>query len=100
MPDRYSRVNITDHCSSPGLHRTRQGLALTTPGLAALHRGSCTMFLGSPAAACQPGMAPWIADYNHHRPHSALGGGIPPTTRLNNVLGFNTQGALRGARCR
>jgi len=34
-------------------------------------------------------MLPWIADYNHTRPHSALGG-LPPAARLNNVLGFNT----------
>ena len=34
-------------------------------------------------------MQPWIADYNHTRPHSALGG-QPPAARLNNVLGFDT----------
>jgi transposase InsO family protein len=34
-------------------------------------------------------MQPWITDYNHTRPHSALGG-KPPASRLNNVLGFNT----------
>jgi len=34
-------------------------------------------------------MTPWIANYNHARPHSALGG-QPPVTKLNNVLGFNT----------
>ena len=34
-------------------------------------------------------MLPWIADYNHSRPHSALGG-RPPLEKLNNVLGFNT----------
>ena len=34
-------------------------------------------------------MQPWIAGYNHTRPHSALGG-KPPASRLNNVLGFNT----------
>jgi transposase InsO family protein len=33
-------------------------------------------------------MLPWITDYNHHRPHSALGG-LSPATRLNNVLGFD-----------
>jgi transposase InsO family protein len=33
-------------------------------------------------------MQPWIADYNHTRPHSALGG-LPPASKLNNVLGFN-----------
>jgi transposase InsO family protein len=34
-------------------------------------------------------MAPWIADYNHSRPHSALGG-KPPLKMLNNVLGFDS----------
>jgi transposase InsO family protein len=34
-------------------------------------------------------MHPWIAGYNHTRPHSALGG-KPPASRLNNVLGFDT----------
>jgi transposase InsO family protein len=34
-------------------------------------------------------MQPWITDYNHSRPHSALGG-LPPATKLNNVLGFDT----------
>ena len=34
-------------------------------------------------------MQSWIADYNHTRPHSALGG-KPPLEKLNNVLGFNT----------
>jgi len=34
-------------------------------------------------------MQPWINSYNHHRPHSALGG-QPPITRLNNVLGFDS----------
>ena len=33
-------------------------------------------------------MQPWITDYNHRRPHSALGGN-PPAARLNNVLGFD-----------
>lgn len=34
-------------------------------------------------------MLPWIASYNHSRPHSALGGQTP-ATKLNNVLGFDT----------
>jgi len=34
-------------------------------------------------------MQPWITDYNHRRPHSALGGN-PPAARLNNVLGFDS----------
>jgi transposase InsO family protein len=33
-------------------------------------------------------MLPWITNYNHSRPHSALGG-HPPASRLNNVLGFD-----------
>ncbi len=34
-------------------------------------------------------MQPWITNYNHSRPHSALGG-RPPASKLNNVLGFDT----------
>ena len=34
-------------------------------------------------------MQPWITDYNHSRPHSALGG-QPPASKLNNVLGFDS----------
>ena len=34
-------------------------------------------------------MHPWITDYNHARPHSALGG-QPPASKLNNVHGFDT----------
>jgi transposase InsO family protein len=34
-------------------------------------------------------MHPWITDYNHARPHSALGG-QPPASKLNNLLGFDT----------
>ena len=34
-------------------------------------------------------MIPWIAAYNHSRPHSALAG-QPPASRLNNVLGFDS----------
>jgi transposase InsO family protein len=34
-------------------------------------------------------MQPWIANYNHSRPHSALSG-HPPVSRLNNALGFDT----------
>ena len=34
-------------------------------------------------------MQPWIASYNHSRPHSALRGN-PPISRLNNALGFDT----------
>jgi len=34
-------------------------------------------------------MHPWIVNYNHRRPHAALGG-LPPASRLNNLLGFNS----------
>jgi len=34
-------------------------------------------------------MRPFITDYNHSRPHSALAG-KPPVSRLNNVLGFDS----------
>ncbi|WP_285575177.1 integrase core domain-containing protein, partial [Geothrix limicola] len=31
-------------------------------------------------------LSAWLHFYNHHRPHSALGG-QPPVTRLNNLVG-------------
>jgi transposase InsO family protein len=34
-------------------------------------------------------MQPWIASYNHTRPHSALGG-QPPISKLTNVSSFNS----------
>ena len=34
-------------------------------------------------------LSAWLHFYNHHRPHSALGG-QPPITRLNNLLGSDT----------
>jgi transposase InsO family protein len=33
-------------------------------------------------------LAGWLHQYNHHRPHSALGG-LPPITRLDNVAGHH-----------
>ncbi len=41
------------------------------------------------SAERQYAMLPWIIDYNHLRPHSALAG-KPPVSRLNNVLGFDS----------
>jgi transposase InsO family protein len=34
-------------------------------------------------------LSAWLHFYNHHRPHSALGG-QPPVTRLNNLVGNDT----------
>jgi transposase InsO family protein len=34
-------------------------------------------------------LSAWLHHYNHHRPHSALGG-QPPVTRLNNLVGTDT----------
>jgi transposase InsO family protein len=31
----------------------------------------------------------WLHQYNHHRPHSALGG-LPPISRLNNLAGHHS----------
>ncbi|PWN01069.1 IS481 family transposase, partial [Nocardioides silvaticus] len=34
-------------------------------------------------------LAGWLHQYNHHRPHSALGG-LPPITRLDNLAGHHS----------
>jgi transposase InsO family protein len=34
-------------------------------------------------------LAPWLHQYNHHRPHSAIGK-VPPITRLNNLAGHHS----------
>ena len=34
-------------------------------------------------------LAGWLHQYNHHRPHSAVGG-LPPITRLNNLAGHHS----------
>ena len=34
-------------------------------------------------------LAPWIHQYNHHRPHSAIGR-VAPITRLDNLAGHHT----------
>lgn len=34
-------------------------------------------------------LAGWLHQYNHHRPHSAVGG-LPPITRLDNLTGHHT----------
>jgi transposase InsO family protein len=31
-------------------------------------------------------LAPWVHEYNHHRPHTALGG-LPPISRVTNLVG-------------
>ena len=33
-------------------------------------------------------LAPWIHQYNHHRPHSAIGR-VAPITRLDNLAGHH-----------
>jgi hypothetical protein len=34
-------------------------------------------------------LAPWLHEYNHHRPHAALGG-LPPVSRVTNVPGCDS----------
>ena len=40
-------------------------------------------------SARRAALAGWVHQYNHHRPHSALGG-LPPISRLDNLAGHHT----------
>jgi transposase InsO family protein len=40
-------------------------------------------------SARRAALAGWLHQYNHHRPHSALGG-LPPITRLDNLAGHHS----------
>ncbi len=42
-------------------------------------------------------LAKWLHYYNHHRPHTALGGRVPASQSVNNVCGNHSQ-ASRDAR--
>ncbi|WP_426247708.1 integrase core domain-containing protein, partial [Nocardioides sp. LHG3406-4] len=73
--------------------RTRPRRPQTNGKIERLHRtmgdGWAYKKLYNSEAARRASLAGWLHQYNHHRPHSALGG-LPPITRLDNLAGHHT----------
>jgi transposase InsO family protein len=72
--------------------RTRPRRPQTNGKIERLHRtmgdGWAYKKLYNSEAARRAALAGWLHQYNHHRPHSALGG-LPPITRLDNLAGHH-----------
>jgi len=84
-----------DTCAELGIKvkKTRPRRPQTNGKIERLHRtmsdGWAYKKLYSSEAARRAALAGWLHHYNHHRPHSALGG-LPPLSRLNNLAGHHT----------
>jgi len=74
------------------MKKTRPRHPQTNGKIERLHRtladGWAYKKLYTSETARRAALAGWLHQYNHHRPHSALGG-RPPITRLNNVAGHH-----------
>ena len=74
------------------VRRTRPYRPQTNGKIERLHRtladGWAYKKLYSSENARRAALAGWLHQYNHHRPHSALGG-LPPINRLNNLAGHH-----------
>ncbi|MEZ0579305.1 IS481 family transposase [Nocardioides sp. MH1] len=83
-----------DTCADLGIKhkRTRPRRPQTNGKIERLHRtlndGWAYKKLYSSENARRAALAGWLHQYNHHRPHSALGG-LPPITRLDNLAGHH-----------
>jgi transposase InsO family protein len=73
--------------------RTRPRRPQTNGKIERLHRtmadGWAYKKLYNSENARRAALAGWLHQYNHHRPHSALGG-LPPISRLNNLAGHHS----------
>jgi transposase InsO family protein len=84
-----------DSCADLGIthKRTRPRRPQTNGKIERLHRtladGWAYKKLYTSENARRAALAGWLHQYNHHRPHSALGS-LPPITRLDNVAGHHT----------
>jgi integrase-like protein/Homeodomain-like domain-containing protein len=84
-----------DSCADLGIKvkRTRPRRPQTNGKLERFHRtladGWAYKKLYSAEATRRAALAGWLHQYNHHRPHSALGG-LPPISRLDNLAGHHT----------
>jgi transposase InsO family protein len=83
-----------DSCAALGIEhkRTRPRRPQTNGKIERLHRtlsdGWAYKKLYSSEDVRRAALAGWLHQYNHHRPHSALGG-LPPITRLTNLGGHH-----------
>jgi transposase InsO family protein len=81
-----------DSCADLGIKhkRTRPRRPQTNGKIERLHRtladGWAYKKLYTSEHARRAALAGWLHQYNHHRPHSALGG-LPPISRLDNLAG-------------
>jgi len=84
-----------DSCADLGIQhkRTRPRRPQTNGKIERLHRtladGWAYKKLYTSEDVRRAALAGWLHQYNHHRPHSALGG-LPPITRLTNLAGHHS----------
>ncbi len=91
----YKSLLWRDTCAELGItmKKTRPYRPQTNGKIERLHRtladGWAYRRLYTSENARRAALAGWLHQYNHHRPHSALGG-QPPITRLDNLDGHHT----------
>jgi transposase InsO family protein len=84
-----------DSCADLGIKhkRTRPRRPQTNGKIERLHRtmadGWAYKKLYNSESARRAALAGWLHQYNHHRPHSALGG-LPPISRLDNLAAHHS----------
>jgi len=84
-----------DACADLGIahKRTRPRRPQTNGKIERLHRtlaeGWAYKKLYNSESARRAALPGWLHQYNHHRPHSALGG-LPPISRLDNLAGHHS----------
>ena len=82
-------------CEALGIEakKTRPYRAQTSGKIERLHRtlsdGWAYKKLYHSENARRAALAGWLHQYNHHRPHTAIGG-LPPISRLNNLAGHHS----------
>jgi transposase InsO family protein len=91
----YKSILWRDTCAELGIamKKTRPYRPQTNGKIERLHRtmaeGWAYKKLYSSEDVRRAALAGWLHRYNHHRPHSALGG-RPPISRLDNLAGHHT----------
>lgn len=91
----YKSFLWRDTCEALGIvvKKTRPYRPQTNGKIERLHRtmadGWAYKKLYRSEATRRAALPGWLHQYNHHRPHSALGG-LPPISRLNNLAGHHS----------